>query len=125
MKVVCAGLGKTRTKSITKALRHLGFKVFDWEDQTFDFLHHWVDVIQNGIKPDVKRVYQNADTVVDMPGAFFYEEILEAFPDCKVILSEREEDSWVKSHVNQLEKVEVARSPRLEIKLFVREPAGD
>ena len=110
MKVVCAGLGKTGTKSITKALRHLGFTVFDWEEQTFDFLDHWVDVFQNGVKPDVKRVYQNPDAVVDMPGTFFYEEILEAFPDCKVILSEREEDSWITSYVNHRERVKAARS---------------
>ena len=109
MKVICAGLGKTGTKSITKALRHLGFTAFDWEEQTFDFLDHWVDVFKNGVKPDVKRVYQNADAVVDMPGTFFYEEILETFPDCKVILSEREEDSWIKSYVNHREKVLAAR----------------
>jgi len=28
-----------------------GFTVFDWEEQTFDFLDHWVDVFQNGAKP--------------------------------------------------------------------------
>ena len=56
MKVICPGIGKTGTKSIAKALRHLGFEVFDFEDQTFDFLDHWVDVFQNGAKPDVKRV---------------------------------------------------------------------
>ena len=60
----------------------------------FDFLDHWVDVFQNGIRPDVKRVYQNADAVVGPGlGNVFYEEIQEAFPDCKVILSIREEDS--------------------------------
>ena len=32
------GIGKTGTSSITKALRHLGFKVFDFEEQTFDSL---------------------------------------------------------------------------------------
>ena len=37
----------------------------------------------------MKRVYQNADVCVDTPGNLFFEEILEAFPDCKVILSER------------------------------------
>jgi len=109
MKVICAGLSKTGTKSITKALRHLGFTVFDWEEQ-FDFVDHWVDVFQNGVKPDVRRVYQNADAVVDMPGTFFWEEILEAFPDCKVILSERDEDCWVKSIANQLEMVHAMRS---------------
>ena len=102
MKIICAGLGKTGTKSITKALRHLGFIVFDWEEQTFDFLDHWVDVFKSGAQPDVKRVYQNADAVVDFPGTFVWEEILEAFPESKVILSEREEDSWIKSAVNQV-----------------------
>ena len=65
MKIICAGLGKTGTKSITKVLRHLGFIVFDWEEQTFDFLDHWVDVFKSGAQPDVKRVYQNADAVVN------------------------------------------------------------
>ena len=110
MKIICAGYAKTGTKSITEALRHLGFTVFDWEEQIFDFVDHWVDVFQNGTKPDVKRVYQNADAVVDMPGTLFYEEVMEAFPDCKVILSEREEDSWIKSFVNQLESMKAARS---------------
>ena len=46
MKVICAGFPKTGTKSISKALRDLGFTVFDWEEQAFDFLDHWVDVLQ-------------------------------------------------------------------------------
>ena len=110
MKVICAGMNKTGTKSITKALRYFGFTVFDWEEQIFDFLDHWFDVFKNGAKPDVLRVYQNADAVVDVPGTFFWEEILEAFPDCKVILSERDEDSWVKSMVNQRETGQAMRS---------------
>ena len=108
MKIICVGYAKTGTKSIAKALRHLGLTVFDWEEQAFDFLDHWVDVFQNGTEPDVKRVYKNADAAVDMPGTFFYEEIMEAFPDCKVILSEREEDSWIKSFVNQMELIYAA-----------------
>jgi len=110
MKIICAGYGKTGTKSIAKALRYLGFMVFDWEEQTFDFLDHWVDVFQTGAKPDVKRVYQNADVCVDTPGNFFFEEILEAFPECKVILSVREEDSWIESYVRQLEFIHAMRS---------------
>ena len=115
MKVICVGMVKTGTKSIAKALRHLGFNVFDWEEQIFDFIDQWFDVFQNGAEPDVKRVYQNADTVVDIPGNIFWEEILEAFPDCKVILSEREEDSWVKSLVNHLEAIDAVKSRTLSI----------
>ena len=112
MKIICAGVGKTGTKSIAKALRHLGLTVFDWEEQTFDFQDHWVDVFQNGAQLDVKRVYQHADAIVDAPGNFFWEEILEAYPDSKVILSEREEDSWLKSAVNQLQVIEAVISRR-------------
>ena len=112
MKIICVGIGKTGTKSISKALRHLGYTVFDWEEQVFDFQDHWVDVFQNGAQLDVKRVYQHADAVVDAPGNFFWEEILEAYPDSKVILSEREEDSWLKSLVNQLQVFEAVISRR-------------
>ena len=48
-------------------------------------------MFQNGAKPDGKRVYQNADACVDTPGNFFLEEILEALPDCEMILSK---SSW-------------------------------
>ena len=115
MKVICAGLAKTGTKSITKALRHLGYEVYDWEEQIFYFMDQWIDVFQNGVAPDVKYIYQNADAVVDVPGVFFWEEILEAFPDCKVILSERNEDSWVESWVNQLKALDNTKSVFLKI----------
>ena len=119
MKVICAGIPKTGTKSISKALRFLGFTVFDFEEQNLDFFDHWVDVFQNGTKPDIKRVYQHAEAIVDVPGTFIYEEILEVFPDCKVILSEREEDSWVNSLVNQLNQLQ----PRLN-KLALLSPTA-
>ena len=115
MKLICAGMPKTGTKSIAKALSHLEFTVFDWEEQTFACLDHWVDVFQNGVKPDVKRVYQNADAAADTSGTFFFEEILAAFPDCKVILSVREEDSWVKSVVNQIEATYAQRYHKMSM----------
>ena len=110
MKIICAGVMKTGTKSMAKALRHLGFKVFDWEEQTLDFLDHWLNVFQNGATLDAKRVYHNADAFVDFPGYFFFEEILEIFPDCKVILTVREEDLWVHSLSYHFESLYAARS---------------
>ena len=110
MKVICAGMNKTGTKSISKALRQLGFTVSDFPQQLDGFLDHWIDVFQNGTKPDVKRIYRNADAVVDIPGNLFWEEILETFPDCKVILSERNEDCWVQSWVKQREMTHALRA---------------
>ena len=41
---------------------------------------------------------------------------METFPDCKVILSERDEDSWIQSWVNQLEMI---RAARVGIRAFI------
>ena len=103
-------MNKTGTKSISEALQQLGITVSDFPQQLNDFLDHWIDVFQNGTKPDVKRVHGNANAVVDIPGNLFWEEILETFPDCKVILSERTEDSWVQSWVKQLEMTHASPS---------------
>ena len=113
MKVVCAGLNKTGTKSLAEALRVLGYNVYDYEEQTIDYLDHWIKVF-NGDTPEatIKLVYHNADAVVDYPGLYFWEEILDAFPGTKVILSVRDEDKWIQSWMKQLAMVEAAR-PRL------------
>ena len=65
---ICEGIGKTGAKSIAKALRLLGYKVYDWEEQMFNFMDQWIDVFQNGAGPDVTHIYQNADAVIDTPG---------------------------------------------------------
>ena len=106
MKIICAGHIKTGTKSLAKALEILGYKVWDFDSQ---LLHHgkvWFDVLVNGAKPDMRSLYENSeeevDVLVDMPSLFFLEEILEAFPDVKVIHTVRDEDSWVQSAANQI-----------------------
>ncbi|KAK2562658.1 hypothetical protein P5673_014351 [Acropora cervicornis] len=48
-------IGKTGAKSIAKALRLLGYKVYDWEEQMFNFMDQWIDVFQNGAGPDVTQ----------------------------------------------------------------------
>jgi hypothetical protein len=35
--------------------------------------------------------------LADIPSLFFVDELLEAYPDAKVVLMDRSEDSWVKS----------------------------
>ena len=51
-------------------------------------------------------MYQNVDAVVGLPAWFWFEEIFEAFPDSKVILSIRDEENWLKSLVRQIEQLQ-------------------
>ena len=110
MKVICAGLNKTGTKSLAEALRILGYEVYDFEEQTLDFVDEWIKVF-NGEPPGatIRLVYKHADAVTDYPGLYFWEEILQEYPNCKVILTLRDEDKWIESWMNQLAMVEAHR----------------
>ena len=40
---------------------------------------------------------ENIPARVDWPGSYFYAELMEDFPDAKVLLSARDGDAWAKS----------------------------
>jgi hypothetical protein len=43
------------------------------------------------------EIFDGFESTVDWPGGFFYKEILEAFPDAKVLLSVRDPEAWERS----------------------------
>ena len=98
MKVICAGLSKTGTKSLAKALRILGFSVFDYLEHRDIHCKEWVDLYCEGKLPDFGTMYKGVDAVIGLPASLWYEEVREVFPDAKVILSLRDnEDVWAQS----------------------------
>ena len=85
MKVVCSGLSKTGTKSLAAALRVLGYKVFDFEEQYFYLGEEFLRLSERGwTTDDIRNLYKDADVVTDVPGNLLWEEILKAYPDVKV-----------------------------------------
>ncbi|XP_031571367.1 uncharacterized protein LOC116305565 [Actinia tenebrosa] len=104
MKLICAGLPKTGTKSIANALRILGYKVYDIDDQILHYMDEWLDLFNVGKVPDFYSMFKDVDAVIDVPSNLFFEELMEAFPDAKVILSIRkDEDAWMQSYTKQVE----------------------
>ncbi|CAK8677506.1 uncharacterized protein LOC143446744 [Clavelina lepadiformis] len=99
MKVVVAGYTKTGTKSMSAALSELGFNVYDYLDHFWYHGDKWAKILSSsgGSIEDFKEMYHSVDAVTDSPAYKFWEEILQAFPDAKVILTSRDEDSWYKS----------------------------
>jgi len=105
MKVILAGLSKTGTKSMAAALRVLGYSVYDVTENFSMLGREWLKVMEEGgTVEDFRRMYESVDATGDIPAAHYWEEILEAFPDAKVILMLREnEHVWCESMMNQLE----------------------
>ena len=67
-------------------------------------MDEWLDIYCQGKRPDFASMYKDADAVTDIPPAMWFQEIYEAFPDAKVILSVRDnEEVWAPSMGKQLE----------------------
>jgi hypothetical protein len=86
MKLICTGLLKTGSKSIAHALRILGYKVYDFDEQLLYYGDEWYDLFYRNKVPDFYRMFKaDVDAVVDFPCNLFYEELMEAFPEAKVL----------------------------------------
>ncbi len=99
LKVIGAGLSRTGTSSLHQALQVLGLSCIHF-DQT-----RLSDVLDgSNPRPDFRR-YDDVDAVVDLPAAYFYRELMDAYPTSKVVLTTRDIEAWWKSievHFNAL-----------------------
>nr|XP_039268203.1 uncharacterized protein LOC120343149 [Styela clava] len=104
MKVIVAGFIKTGTKTMAAVLDILGYSVYDLEHHFYYLEKDWQKILkEGGTKEDFHRMYKDVDVGVDVPFVIFWEEILEAFPDAKIIFLQRtSEDVWQKSVENQV-----------------------
>jgi hypothetical protein len=103
MKLIGAGLPRTATLSQKAALEMLGFGP----------CYHMVNVISDlsliekwrrkfDGDDDWEGVFAGFESTVDWPGSFFYQEIAEAYPDAKVLLSVRDGEAWEASMIDTI-----------------------
>lgn len=98
MKIIGAGLPRTATLTQKIALEMLGFgPCYHMENILSDLslVQQWQDAFEH--KPDWEKIFAGFQSTVDWPGAFFYRELIDAFPDAKVLLSERGGAAWARS----------------------------
>ena len=85
MKVICAGLPKTGTKSVAAALRILGHNVYDFAEQASYIMEDMIKAFDVGCTADEWRdMLKGVDALTDAPACYIWEEIHRAFPDAKV-----------------------------------------
>ncbi len=99
MKVIGAGFGRTGTMSLKTALEELGFGPCYHMTEVFEHPEHadlWLAAWQ-GEPVDWDRFLDGYESLVDWPACTFYGELLEHYPDAKVLLSVREPERWYES----------------------------
>ena len=85
MKVIYAGFSKCATKSMAKALRLLGMKVYDFMENYEHLASDWMKIYRDGATVErLRKMYDGVDAVTGMPVYYYWEELLEAFPEAKV-----------------------------------------
>ena len=97
--MIGAGFGRTGTTSLKAALETLGF----------DPCYHMTEVFAHPRDAEVWRAAMRGEPVdwdallgpyeatVDWPGCTFYRELMQRYPDAKVLLSVRDPERWYRS----------------------------
>ena len=99
LKVIGTGFGRTGTDSMREALDILGFGpchhmrvVLQDEEQK----QRW-RALARGATPDWETTFEGFASCVDWPSAFFWRDLIVAFPDARVLLTYRSPESWWES----------------------------
>lgn len=113
--VIGAGFGRTGTMSLKLALEQLGMGP----------CYHMTEIAKNPSHPrlwraadagdsvDWKKLFARYRAAVDWPACRYYCELMETFPDAKVILTVRDPAQWYNSMASTLYALKTATDRRL------------
>ena len=124
VRVIGSGFGRTGTSSLKKALELLGFGPCYHMQEVFRRPSHaraWGQW-RPGASPDVDRLFAKFGAAVDFPAALVYEQLLDRFPDAKVVHTVRDPDRWYDSTADTIYRArEVFRSAPLRFVSQIRD----
>ncbi|GAA2718664.1 MULTISPECIES: sulfotransferase family protein [Streptomyces] len=104
MDIIGAGLGRTGTTSLKRALEILGYGPAYHTREIFRDparLAHWEAAV-SGRTVDWDAVFAGYRSTVDWPGAAFWKELAEHYPKARVILTTRDPHAWYASCRNTI-----------------------
>ena len=108
MKVLCVGMSRTGTMTLFTALQRLGYTPYHMavalgSPKTNCYL--WCEALNakyhgqgnNWGREEFDKLLGNYDGIADVPGNCFVQELVAAYPEAKVVLSNRDVEGWLKS----------------------------
>lgn len=112
LQVIGIGMHRTGSLSVKVALERLGFGPayhgFEWLGRP-DHVRHWQAAIDKEGNVDWRRIFGEYRAALDWPMVYFWDKVIAAYPDAKVLLTERDPESWFDSHAGLLQAVERGR----------------
>ncbi len=100
LKIIGAGFGRTGTLSLKLALDHLGlgptFHAIELLHNP-ELVNRWQWALETDAPTDWQAVFKGYQSALDWPTCNYAGQLLEAFPDAKVIFTDRDRDGWFES----------------------------
>lgn len=99
MRLIGAGFGRSGTMSLQAALEQLGYGPCYHMKIALPRIHHLHFFLRawHGRKVNWKKFFRRYHSVVDWPSCSFYRELMQEYPDAKVLLNVRDPESWYDS----------------------------
>lgn len=102
--VIGAGFGRTGTMTLRDALNRLGFGPCYHMSEVINnphFASYWATLARGG-RMDWEEVFAGYHSTVDWPGCTYWRELMQQWPQAKVILSVRDPHRWHQSVLNTI-----------------------
>jgi hypothetical protein len=125
LRVIGSGFGRTGTLSLKLALDHLGFGPCYHMIEVFrnpQAPGWWIDAADG--RPDWAKIFAGYNSTCDWPNATFYAELAQAYPDAKVIHTERDPEAWFKSTQATIFPNHVPRDTDVPFDRMIRKVVG-
>jgi hypothetical protein len=106
MKLIGAGLPRTATTTQMIALEMLGLPCYHMRDMMADLatsVPQWRSALEGNGPWD--ELFEGRESIVDWPGSYHWQELMDVYPDAKVLLSVRSPESWVNSMQNTIGQI--------------------
>jgi len=100
LKVIGSGFGRTGTLSLKGALEMLGFGPCYHMVEVFknpQAVEWWMEAADDPAHADWGKIFAGYNSTVDWPNATYYRELAAAYPDAKIVHTERDPDDWFES----------------------------
>lgn len=119
IKVIGLGMGRTGTSSLKLALEQLGYgPCYHMEELIKNpaDVRFWHELDKHG-DTDWASLFSNYQSAVDFPAIGYYKDILRVYPDAKIILTMRDEQSWYNSAIKTILNAEPGFLDKLKMSI--------
>src|SRR5262245_50709202 len=113
LRVIGAGFGRTGTLSLKAALEQLGFNPCYHMVEVLshpDHIARW-RAIGEGQAAEWEALFAGYQAAVDVPASEYYAQLMQAYPEAKVVLTVRDPEQWYESASSTIFRVAQGEPP--------------